>query len=95
MFARVITTKVKAGKLQELVQTYQERVVAALPSIKGARVSYLLVDDATNDATSFAIFDSREDLEADSTAFRERVAAFTDLIEGPPNVRVYEVKAST
>jgi hypothetical protein len=91
MFARVLTVKGRTGMADQVVKLYEERVIGAMAGIRGMRHAYLLWDDQTNDVLSVALYDSREDLDADTPAMQQRVIGFRQLMAGEPTVRVYEV----
>ena len=65
MFARLVSARVRDGKLDEVIRIWKEEDIPLTESVKGYRGAYLLTDRKTSKAISMTIWDSEEDSIAD------------------------------
>lgn len=97
MFARVVTGKAQAGKMDEATGIYRDKVIPAAKSQKGFHDATLLTDPATGQFVSFTVWDTEEDMLAGETSgyFNEALAAIVPTLVAPPSTDRYEVAAQS
>ncbi|CAN5168561.1 hypothetical protein BH23CHL1_BH23CHL1_24920 [soil metagenome] len=88
MHTRATTFKFHQDRVEEGVQFFNDINVQTL---KGIREAYLLVDRATGEGMTITIWDSEDDMQAASTFAREAFARMSDLLDGSPSPKTYEV----
>jgi len=93
MFARLTIVQVKIDKLDETIKIFEDSVVPAAKSQKGARGAYLLTDRKTGKGISISLWDSEEDAIANEQSgyLQEQMAKFKDSFTAPPIKEGYEV----
>jgi len=98
MYVRMNFFKAKPGKRDEVRDTYVSYVVPAHKGHTGIRFVHLLEClEAVDEGISITAWDTKGDLEAyeKSGDYQKITAMFTELMEGPPTVKSYEVTASS
>jgi quinol monooxygenase YgiN len=76
-YLRIVSVKLKPGKLDEFKQLYESEIIPALQATKGCRHAYLTTpNNQGNEAISLTIWDRKTDAEA-----YERSGLFTQLLE--------------
>ena len=76
-YLRIVSVKLKPGKLDEFKQLYESEIIPALQAAKGCRHAYLTTPNSqANEAISITIWDRKTDAEA-----YERSGLFTKLLE--------------
>jgi heme-degrading monooxygenase HmoA len=93
MYARVTSTQILPGKIDEAIRIYRDSVVPAAREQKGFTGAYELVDRGTGKSLSVSLWDTEADMLAGETSgyLREQVAKFGAVIVGPPTTEHYEV----
>ncbi len=93
MFARLTIVQVKIDKLDETIKIFEDSVVPAAKSQKGARGAYLLTDRKTGKGISISLWDSEEDAitNEQSGYYQEQLGKFKDFFTAPPVQEGYEV----
>ncbi len=77
MYLRIVSVKIKPGKMEMFREIYREKIIPALSAVKGCRYAYLTGSiEEENEAISVTIWDSRED--ADNY---EKSGLFNELTE--------------
>jgi len=94
MYARVITTQVKPGAMEEATGIYESSIVPAMkkqPGFKGAR---LLVNADTNAAVSITFWETEADMLAGeaSSYLQTELAKLGPHFAAPPANAHYEVR---
>lgn len=97
MFTRVVEITAEPGKARELSRIVNDKVMPILRSQTGFVDEVLLLSEEDPDQLlALSFWRTREDAEKYN---RDQFTRVTDLmqnlIEGPPNVRVFEVEQST
>ena len=76
-YLRIVSVKIKPGKMKEFMQIYKEEIIPTLRAVKGCRCAYLTESiEEKNEAISVTMWDSKED--ADDY---ERSGLFDELTE--------------
>jgi heme-degrading monooxygenase HmoA len=94
MHARVVTSQVSAGKLDEAIKIWKDAVMPAVKSQKGFKNSKLLANRKTGKLMTVALWDSEAEMQATAGAFvQEQLAKFGSLFSAAPVVEEFEVAA--
>jgi len=98
MYVRMTFFKLKSGKMQNLRELYNKEVVPAHKNHKGIRFVHLLESlDRKDEGISLTAWDTKADLESyeRSGDYEKLVAKFKDMYAGEPELKSYEVTASS
>ena len=98
MYIRMTFFKVKDGKMDALRDLYNKNVVSAHKNHKGIRFVHLLEGlDDRNEGISVTAWDTKADLDAyEAGGDYERLRGlFSEMYNGVPSLRSYEVTASS
>ena len=93
MHVRVASAKVQQGKMQELIDIYNNSIVPSFKTLKGFKSAYLMTDVGSYTALSVTVWESEAVLteaEASST-YQEIVAAASHILGGPIDSDTYEL----
>lgn len=92
--ARNLHIHLKEGKQKEFVQLLESQILPVLRQQAGFREELTLLD--SNRALVISLWDDRKHVQAyQSSAFPRLVDKMSPLIQGPPNVEIFEVATST
>jgi len=97
MFTRVVEVITKTGKARDLTRTVNEKVLTILKNQPGFLDEITLVsDEDPNRVLAISFWKSKEHAEAYHREQFSRVTeTISNLIEGTPQVRTFEVETST
>jgi len=97
MFTRVVEVTSKTGKARDLTRTVNEKVLAILKNQTGFLDEITLVsDEDPNRILAISFWKSKEHADAYQREQFNRVTdVISNLIEGAPQVRTFEVETST
>jgi quinol monooxygenase YgiN len=97
MFTRVVEVTSKTGKARDLTRTVNEKVLAILKNQTGFLDEITLVsDEDPNRVLAISFWKSKEHADAYQREQFNRVTdVISNLIEGAPQVRTFEVESST
>jgi heme-degrading monooxygenase HmoA len=75
MYASISTAQVQPGKMDEFIATWRESVKPMVKEFPGLKNIYLLTDEKTYKAISFALYETKADAERTQTSgdYREAV----------------------
>ncbi len=93
MYARHVTVRGSADKLEDGVRSVREHVVPVLKECDGFRGQLLLVDREKGEAIGISLWDTEEDMlasEAKVAATRQQTADTVDA-SSAPEVRLFEL----
>ncbi|MFQ5693050.1 MAG: antibiotic biosynthesis monooxygenase family protein [Nitrospinota bacterium] len=91
MYARLATFNVGSGMWERMTKA-ADKAASHYKAQKGFRSVTFLGDDAGGGYGSFSVWESKEDAEAAGEALRPFLQEeVSDIIQGPPSVRVFEV----
>ncbi len=93
MHARVVTTQIQPGKIDEAIRIYRDSVVPAAKKQHGFKGRLLLTDHATGRGVSIALWETEADMRATETGgyLQEQIAKFGALFAAPPVRDTFEV----
>jgi heme-degrading monooxygenase HmoA len=98
MYVRMTFFRVREGKMDELRNTYVNHVIPAHKEHKGIRFVHLFeCMENTDEGISLTAWDTKGDLEAyeKSGDYQRILSMFTELFDGAPTLKSYEVTASS
>jgi len=97
MFTRVVEITSKAGKARDVSRTVSDKVLSILKNQPGFMDEITLVsDEDPNRVLAISFWKSKENAEKyQREQYNNVVETFRNLMEGPPQVRTYEVETST
>ena len=96
MFARNVSICLKANNANEFTRTLENEVIPLLRKQKGFQDEITLVAPGGLEAIGISLWDQKENAEAyNRGAYSEVQKALAKVVEGTPEVRVYEVSNST
>ena len=96
MFARSVSFHLKPGRSAEFTQTLEKDVLPVLRKQKGFQDEITLVAPSGADAVGISVWDLKEDAETYARgAYAGVLKALKQVVEGTPQVQVYDVANST
>ena len=96
MHVRAISVQIQPGKMQELIDMYNNSVVPAQKTQKGYQGSYLMTDADNNKALAISVWESKDDLlatESSSGYFQEQMVKLGSIFAGSPESIHYELSS--
>ena len=95
MYAGMVSVQLKAGKVEQAAQIYQDSVAPELRQMRGFQAGYVLTNAETGKGYIVGLWDTQEDAQSfeSSGAYQEQAAKFGDVLAEPPSREVYEVSA--
>jgi len=96
MVARNVSIRLKANSFKDFTRTLENEVIPLLRKQKGFQDEITLVASGGFEAIGISLWDLKENAEAYSRgAYSEVQKALAKVVEGTPEVEVYEVSNST
>lgn len=96
MFSRIITMHPKPNSIAQLAKAVEEQVLPMLRKQEGFKDEIFFVSPDGKDATAISLWDRRANAESYShNAYPQVAQMVTNLLEGSPQVKTYDVVNST
>lgn len=96
MFSRIITMHLKPNNVSQLTKTVEEQVLPLLRKQEGFKDEIFFVSPDGRDATAISLWDRQANAESYShKAYPQVAQMLTNLLEGSPQVKTYDVVNST
>ena len=96
MFSRIVTMHLKPNRVAELTKTVEERVLPLLQQQEGFKDEIFFVTPDETEAIGISLWDRKDNAESYSRkAYPQVLEALTNVLEGSPQVKTYEVINST
>ena len=96
MFARIVSLHLKADSTKEFTRTMEEKVVPLLRKQRGFRDIITFVAPGGLEAVGISFWDQKEYADDyNNRAYQDVRRVLAEWIEGPVQVRNYEVSTST
>jgi hypothetical protein len=96
MFSRIITMHLKPNSVSQLTKAVEEQVLPMLRKQEGFKDEIFFVSPDGKEATAISLWDRQANAETYSHKTYPQVAQIlTNLLEGSPQVRTYDVVNST
>ena len=93
MYARMITTQLMPGKVDDAIALWRDKVTPSLTQTTGFQGAYLLGDRATGKGVTITLWDSEAAAVAMDTSgqYQQTIAMFAAMFSAPPSRERYEV----
>src|SRR5712692_4794772 len=96
MFARNVSMHLKPNSVAEFTRTLDQEIIPLLRKQKGFQDEIAFVAPGGTEAVGISLWDKKEEAEAYSrTTYQEVQKALAKVVEGTPQVQIYEVSNST
>jgi heme-degrading monooxygenase HmoA len=96
MYARNVSMHLKSTTFTEFSRTFNSEVVPLLRKQKGFQDAIMLVVSGEKEVQVISFWDEKENATAyNTTGYPQVVKSFERLIEGTPQVKMFEVAYST
>jgi hypothetical protein len=96
MFARSVSIRLKANTVAEFTQLFEKETLPLLRKQKGFQDEIMLVVPGGQEAFGISLWDNKENAEAYGRgSYAEVLKTLGKVVEGTPQVRIYEVCNST
>lgn len=96
MFGRQVTMKLKPNSTSELNRIADNEIIPILRKQKGFRDETTLIAPERSEAIANSFWDTKADAEAyDHTAYAEVLKTLSNVIDGAPTVKTFDVANST
>jgi len=96
MYARSVSFHLKPGRAVEFARILDNNILPVLRTQKGFQDEIALVAPGGADAVGISVWDRKEDAETYArSAYAGVVKALEQVVEGTPQVHLYEVASST
>lgn len=96
MFARTVSIQLKSKSVKEFTQTIEQKVIPLMRTQQGFQDEITFVVPDGTDAVSVSVWDTKEHAEAyHRGTYPAVLRALLNVIEGTPQIRLYEVSNST
>ncbi|MFZ3211081.1 MAG: antibiotic biosynthesis monooxygenase [Terriglobales bacterium] len=96
MFARIVSMRLKPSTQAEFTQKIEKEIVPTLRRQQGFKDEIVFVVPNGTEAVAISLWESRENAETYNRAtYPEVHKTLTNLVEGTPEVRTFEVGYST
>ena len=91
MYARVIKSNLVAGKTEDAVSLWRDKVAPTIKQAKGFKAAYLVGDRATGKGLTITLWETKEDADAMNASLPQTLALFDGLFAEQPSLESYEV----
>jgi hypothetical protein len=86
----------KANRIAELTKAVEERILPLLRKQEGFKDEIFLVSPDGTEAIGISLWDRKDNAESyNSKAYPQVLQTLTELVDGNPQVKTYEVTSST
>jgi heme-degrading monooxygenase HmoA len=93
MYARIISSQLKPGTLEQATSIWRDLIVPSLENTKGFRGGYMNSDPHTGKGTVVTLWETQADASAmnSSGQYQHSIALFANLLESAPDLEQIEV----
>ena len=91
MYIRVINSQLVAGKTDEAVSIWGDKVAPNLKQAKGFKGAYLVGDRETGKGITLTLWETIEDADAMNAALPQTLALFDGIFAAQPSLETFEV----
>ncbi len=95
MYARVVTSQLKPGAIDEWIAILRDSIVPAAKQQKGFKGFIVLADRSANKGIAYSMWETEADLKATeaSNFYQEQIAKLSGVMAMPPTRELYELSA--
>jgi heme-degrading monooxygenase HmoA len=91
MYARMINSQLKSGKVVDAVAIWRDKVAPDLKKAKGFKGAYLVGDRKTGKGLTITLWETEADANAMNAGLSQTFALFDGLFAAQPETVQYEV----
>lgn len=93
MYARVVTSELQPGKIDEWIAILRDSIVPAAKQQPGFKGFIVLADRSANKGIAYSIWETEADLTATETSnfYQEQIAKLRGVMATPPTRDLYEL----
>jgi len=93
MYARVVTSQLKPGAIDEWIAILRDSIVPAAKQQQGFRGFIVLADRSANKGIAYSMWETEADLKATeaSNFYQEQIAKLAGVMAMPPTRELYEL----
>ncbi|ADH65274.1 hypothetical protein Mesil_3470 (plasmid) [Allomeiothermus silvanus DSM 9946] len=93
MHARIVTSHIQVGKIDEAIQIWREKVIPTLKGAQGFKSGYMTGDRQTGKGVAVTFWETEADAAYwnSSGKYQEVIAHFAQLFTAPPSLEQFEV----
>ncbi|WP_041328393.1 antibiotic biosynthesis monooxygenase family protein [Rubrobacter xylanophilus] len=93
MYARVTTTRIQPGKVEEAIGIARDSIAPAAREQRGFGGFLLLADREAGKGLAITLWETEDDLRASEASgyYREQLGKLKEVLAGPPEREAYEV----
>lgn len=96
MYARIVSMRLKKDAQTEFTQTFESTVLPMLRKQEGFRDEISLLAPERSEVTGISFWNKKENADQyNRTTYPEVIKSLSKVIEGTPDVKVFEVSNST
>ena len=96
MFSRNVSMRLKPNGITDFTRTLENEIIPLLRKQKGFQDEIAFVTPSGTEAVGISLWDTKENAEAyDRASYPQVLKTLSKVIEGTPQVRMYEVSNST
>ena len=96
MFTRMVSMQLKPNRQREFTEKFEKEIIPTLKRQQGFQDEILFVVPGGPEVVAISMWDSKENAENYNRAtYPEVLKTLTNLVEGTPKVRTYDVGYST
>ena len=98
MYARIATTQIQPGKMEEFIKIFAEVQRPILEQEQGFQSVRLLTDRSTNNTVAVGIWATESDAKvslATGKTLEDLLKRFEGVLDGPPTIEHYEVSVGS
>ena len=95
MHVRAATVQVQSGKMQEVIDVFNNSVVQAQKALKGYQGSYLMTDASSGQALAISVWETETDMLAGESSgyYQEQIGKLASVLAGTPTLEHYELSS--
>jgi hypothetical protein len=96
MFARIVKINLKPNRVNEFNETFEKQILPLLRKEKGFQDDITFAGPSGTEMVSISLWDRKESAETyNGVTYPEVLKALSNVLEGSPQVKTYEVANST
>ena len=96
MFARIVKINLKANRTTDFNEAFEKNILPMLRKEKGFQDEIIFAGPSGTEMVSISLWDRKENAETyNAVTYPEVLKALSNVLEGSPQVKTYEVASST
>ena len=96
MYARFLTFNLKPNRLNDFTETFNKQVIPMLSKQTGFKDVIAFAAPSGTEICAISLWDAKENAESyNSTTYPEVLKMLTNVLEGTPQIKTYDVVSST